>query len=352
MEESRLSIGGNSAGLEEALTRFDLVGFMLARLETLAMAVRDDRLDRACLKVLAALIETMNRETRTSWAGRDLLSDLAGISVKSVSNYIYQLKCLGYVVSERRSTPQANNRVLMHYTLSALSPQEIETAIDRAISSIRGHTTSIVQFPSGREVKRDSSRQDGKSVPAGTGTLPETSCGDGNSASDVPARTGTQLPVPTGSCPAYVVKTAASSRQDGCSKNNSSLTTSNTRASGERGVGREKSSRGSRLPKSWTIPAEWGRWTTDNFDVRPSTVRKEAEKFRDYWIAQPAAKGVKLEWFATWRNWIRKAYAGKEREGFSDSADLLSIEPESENERQLALVREMQAKARLEDGLD
>lgn len=28
--------------------------------------------------------------------------------------------------------------------------------------------------------------------------------------------------------------------------------------------------------------------------------------FRDYWIAQPGAKGVKLDWTATWRNWIRR----------------------------------------------
>jgi len=33
----------------------------------------------------------------------------------------------------------------------------------------------------------------------------------------------------------------------------------------------------------------------------------EFEKFRDYWIAQPGQKGVKADWDATWRNWVRKA---------------------------------------------
>ncbi|MGR9087307.1 MAG: hypothetical protein ACU841_09570 [Gammaproteobacteria bacterium] len=28
-------------------------------------------------------------------------------------------------------------------------------------------------------------------------------------------------------------------------------------------------------------------------------------RFRDYWIAQPGAKGRKLDWQATWRNWVR-----------------------------------------------
>ncbi|WP_424807696.1 hypothetical protein [Rhodococcus sp. 27YEA15] len=33
----------------------------------------------------------------------------------------------------------------------------------------------------------------------------------------------------------------------------------------------------------------------------------ELRIFRDYWIAQPGAKGVKLDWDATWRNWVRRA---------------------------------------------
>ena len=30
-----------------------------------------------------------------------------------------------------------------------------------------------------------------------------------------------------------------------------------------------------------------------------------ASQFRDYWIAQPGTKGKKLDWAATWRNWVR-----------------------------------------------
>jgi hypothetical protein len=37
-------------------------------------------------------------------------------------------------------------------------------------------------------------------------------------------------------------------------------------------------------------------------DLNP---KRLADGFRDYWIAQPGAKGVKLDWDATWRNWVR-----------------------------------------------
>lgn len=33
----------------------------------------------------------------------------------------------------------------------------------------------------------------------------------------------------------------------------------------------------------------------------------EHRKFVDHWIAQPGQKGVKLDWAATWRNWIRRS---------------------------------------------
>lgn len=33
---------------------------------------------------------------------------------------------------------------------------------------------------------------------------------------------------------------------------------------------------------------------------------REHPKFVDYWIAQPGQKGVKLDWDATWRNWMRR----------------------------------------------
>jgi len=35
--------------------------------------------------------------------------------------------------------------------------------------------------------------------------------------------------------------------------------------------------------------------------------KSETEKFRDYWRAKPGKDGRKLDWPATWRNWMRTA---------------------------------------------
>lgn len=64
--------------------------------------------------------------------------------------------------------------------------------------------------------------------------------------------------------------------------------------------------RGTRLPDDWTLPDTWRQWAKNE---RPGMdLDREAEKFRDYWIAQPGQKGSKTDWQATWRNWIRNAH--------------------------------------------
>jgi uncharacterized protein YdaU (DUF1376 family) len=61
--------------------------------------------------------------------------------------------------------------------------------------------------------------------------------------------------------------------------------------------------RGTRLPNDWELPKEWSDWAAQQ---RPELdIPLSAAKFADYWHAQPGAKGLKLDWQATWRNWIR-----------------------------------------------
>lgn len=53
--------------------------------------------------------------------------------------------------------------------------------------------------------------------------------------------------------------------------------------------------RATRLPTDWMPRPEDG---TDELELA---------KFRDYWKAAPGQRGVKLDWDATWRNWLRTA---------------------------------------------
>lgn len=62
-------------------------------------------------------------------------------------------------------------------------------------------------------------------------------------------------------------------------------------------------SRGTRLPADWEPDAEDKAYA----DAQRVDWRIEAEGFKDWWAAAAGAKGVKLDWHATWRTWVRRA---------------------------------------------
>lgn len=63
------------------------------------------------------------------------------------------------------------------------------------------------------------------------------------------------------------------------------------------------SKRGSRLPEDFEPDLD----AAVSAGLRPEKALMEAAKFKDYWRATAGAKGVKLDWPATWRNWFRSA---------------------------------------------
>lgn len=69
-----------------------------------------------------------------------------------------------------------------------------------------------------------------------------------------------------------------------------------------------KPAKGSRLPDSWTPSrTEANLRAEDKTGGGPSWLTDQLERFRDYWTAQAGTKGVKRDWDATWRNWIRRS---------------------------------------------
>jgi hypothetical protein len=66
----------------------------------------------------------------------------------------------------------------------------------------------------------------------------------------------------------------------------------------------KKRERASRLPSDWQIPEEWQVWAKEaKPDWSQAFLLKTASDFKDYWLAAP--NGLKLDWMATWRKWVR-----------------------------------------------
>lgn len=66
----------------------------------------------------------------------------------------------------------------------------------------------------------------------------------------------------------------------------------------------ERASRGTRIESEWR-PSEADRLLAKQEGLSESEVDREALRFRDYWKGRAGSGGVKLDWSATWRNWVR-----------------------------------------------
>jgi uncharacterized protein YdaU (DUF1376 family) len=72
---------------------------------------------------------------------------------------------------------------------------------------------------------------------------------------------------------------------------------------------KDKKTLGKRLANDFDMPDSWGEFCEkERSDLIPIKV---FEQFKDYWVAQAGQKGVKLDWDATWRNWVRNTKAVK-----------------------------------------
>ena len=63
--------------------------------------------------------------------------------------------------------------------------------------------------------------------------------------------------------------------------------------------------RGTRIPNDFAVTSEMATWATQNVPL--VDVVAETDRFRDYWTAVSGQRGTKLDWVATWRNWMRRA---------------------------------------------
>jgi hypothetical protein len=68
---------------------------------------------------------------------------------------------------------------------------------------------------------------------------------------------------------------------------------------------RPGAARGARIPDDFNVTDEMKAWAVEkgfgHLDLAGIT-----EEFFDYWHGIPGARGVKLDWVGTWRNWVRR----------------------------------------------
>ncbi|MFE4469528.1 hypothetical protein ACFRFH_12005 [Leifsonia sp. NPDC056824] len=79
----------------------------------------------------------------------------------------------------------------------------------------------------------------------------------------------------------------------------------------------DKPRRGSRITEGWKPSEGLIRWARQHC---PSVGPVESANFVDYWLARPGQGGLKLDWDATWRTWMRRAHQSNVERGWVPSS--------------------------------
>lgn len=271
-------------------------GVLLLCKEFLVTAISDRRLDRTHLRVLACMVNFVNRQTAKAWPDRRTIAETLGIQPHTVSNKLLELRNWGYLIADRERVPEANNRSLMVYTFGNVDHDTIRREIEAYIDRIKG-----VKVPGDGDF----------------GKVPECGDNDRKSPCGVTSKSLNTGTVPVGGDFDGAKVPEIGARKSPYSVDSNSEKESLTTTVGEGGVGGaspaappkpEEAKRATRLATDWRLPRSWGDWALEHFAISADDVRSEAAAFKDYWTGLGNVKhAAKKDWQATWRNWVRNS---------------------------------------------
>lgn len=264
-------------------------GLWLLCKDFLITAIQDRRLERGHLRVLAAFVMVINHRTAKAWPDRATLAAMTGLSVATVANYISELRQWKYLIVDREYVETAGGRKLMVYTFGNVDHETIRSEITKFAQDMQRKREEPSSTTSPPTVNFTAHGELPTSPP--TVKKPTTSPRTVKSASP-PA----VIPTPKTSPPAVdsnYSKTLPISKVVPLNVDTAEKVAATT------------IKRGSRLPSDWVLPKSWGEWALGEFVTTPSQIRSEGSRFKDYWIAKAGRDAIKVDWEATWRNWMR-----------------------------------------------
>ena len=187
-----------------------------------------------------------------SWPSQQLIADESGCGIRSVKDHLKWLEENGFMIRKTKSLGQGNgSRTSYHIMLPRLTRTPLDARAEIA----------------GANIARAKSR---------------------NCEGSIPPLTNRQEPSVT-TANAVVVRASAPPP----------IAEQPKRAAQPR-----SSARGSRIPSNWTpTPQDYAFASSEG--LTREEINREADKFRDYWTAASGRNACKLDWQATWRNWIR-----------------------------------------------
>ena len=257
-----------SQSLAEAAKANVETGVLLLCKECLVTAIQDRRLGRPHLRVLACLVEYLNRQTAKAWPGRRTIADALGIKPVTVSNKLRELRLWGYLIAERERVEQAGNRSLTVYTLGNLDHETIRREIQAFVDRIKAAQKVT----------------EGSDSPKSPDPVTFTDGGDFGDAN--------------------VTESGGRKSPPAVDSNPEKEPVSEDAAIGIAERSKPKK-RKSQIDPDWQPSAEQIAWVKEGWAATDQQIAAQAEQFGHYHTAKGS---LMLDWSAAWRAWWGSGY--------------------------------------------
>jgi len=163
-------IGHNGGPTFDDIVRDNLDrGLLLTMKETILTAIRDPRLDRRHLRVLAEVIACINSVSGSAYPSRKTIADATaryaaegvretqGYSETTINKTLSELVAFGYLISTKRAV-EAGGRALSIYSIRKPTTEELQDQITQWIEAVRKAPPRKSDFTPGGKVSNDPDR--------------------------------------------------------------------------------------------------------------------------------------------------------------------------------------------------
>lgn len=150
-------------------------GLLLTMKETILTAIRDPRLDRRHLRVLAEVIACINSVSGNAYPSRRAIADATaryaaegvrdtqGYSETTINKTLSELVAFGYLISTKRAV-EAGGRALSIYSIRKPTTEELQDQITQWIEAVRKAPPRKSDFTSGGKVSTPHDHTNGGKV--------------------------------------------------------------------------------------------------------------------------------------------------------------------------------------------
>ena len=234
-------------------------------------AVSDARLTHVQLRVLLA-IGSFTGKDKAAFPKQKTIAEMLGLTRETVNRAIAALRRLGYVHVEHQHREDGGQRESLYWVkLDPIAQEPCDVSVTPPVI-VSDHTPRDLVDHTARDSLDHTIRTNHKN----TSTIAEA----------IVERTPQSTPDPE----------------------------QPKRASPPRGA-----ARGNRIAPNWA-PTAIDYAFASKEGLNQEEINREADRFRDYWIAKSGRDAVKLDWSATWRNWIRSDHRKRNGSGAGNAS--------------------------------